>query len=94
MRISSGGWPKVTEVRTLPFAPYPIVIAVSGGVYARYTNGEYTAKGVYNDRPVYKNGQWSIYYRVSGFAANNWVLDFNDVSEEWDGTVAYNKELL
>ena len=92
---SSGGWPKIAEIDTVPHIPYPLSIYVSGGVYADHTNGVFTAEGVYyNERPVYKNGSWSIYYRISGYAANNWVLDFNDVSEEWDGTVAYNSVLI
>ena len=53
-------------------------------------NGVYTADGTYNDHPIYKYSYWSIYYRVSGY----WVLDFNDVSEDWDGTVATQNTLF
>ena len=45
---------------------YPGSIATIGGVYASHHNGVFTADGAYNDRPVYRNGAWSIYYRVSG----------------------------
>ena len=69
---------------------YPESITTIGGVYASYYNGLFTANGTYNNRPVYKNGGWSIYYRVSGY----WALDFYDVSEDWDGTVAIQNELF
>ena len=49
---------------------------------------------IYNERPVYRNGGWSIYYRISGYATNQWVLDFNDVSEDWDGTLAIQTEVF
>ena len=93
-RSGSDNWPKITESLRYPGGDYPELIFASGGVYASLANGLYSAEGTYNDRPVYKNGGWSIYYRVSGYAANNWVLDFNDVSEDWDGTVAYNSDLI
>ena len=83
-RAPEDNWPGV----------YPESITTVGGVYASRANGVYTADGTYNDRPVYKNGGWSIYYRVSGYAANDWVLDFNGVSEDWDGTVAIQSSLL
>ena len=72
---------------------YPESIVTIGGVYGDRANGVYTADGTYNERPIYKNGGWSIYFRTSGYAANQWVLDFNDVSEEWDGTVAIQQNL-
>ena len=93
-RSGSDNWPYVRELLTIPGEDYPEVISTLGGVYEDSANGYYTAEGTYNDRPVYKNGDWSIYYRVSGYAANHWVLDFNEVSEDWDGTVAYNSELI
>ena len=83
-RSPSDNWPGV----------YPQSIITIGGVYASRSNGVFTADGTYNDRPVYRNGDWSIFYRVSGYAANQWVLDFNDVSEDWDGTVAIQTELF
>ena len=46
-RSGSDNWPGVD--------PESIIIAI-GGVYARYTNGAFTADGDYNDHPVYKNG--------------------------------------
>ena len=81
-------------------AIYPSSIYVYGGPYGSYTNGEFTIQDTFNDRPVYKgpgsSGEWSIYYRVSviGSAPNKWVLDYNDVSEEWDGTVAFQDTLF
>ena len=80
-------------------AVYPESIKAIGGVYASRANGVYTAQSeTYNDRPVYKgpdgSTSWSIYYRVSGYATNDWVLDFNDVSEDWDGTVAIQSSLF
>ena len=96
VRISADGWPKIVELPTFPVKRYPDIFVI-GGVYEDDTNGVYTAEGIlYNDHPVYKSGdrRWSIYYRISGYAANNWVLDFNDVSEDWDGTVAYNSDLV
>jgi hypothetical protein len=54
------------------------------------SDGQYTASGsYYNNAPVFQrvsNGTtWSLYKRSSG----SWVVDFNTVSEDWDGTVAY-----
>lgn len=76
---------------------YPSSLYIVGGVYSSRTNGVFTVSDTtYNDRPVYKGGNndaWSIYYRVSGYAANKWVLDFNEVSEEWSGTVAISETL-
>jgi hypothetical protein len=83
-RSPESNWPGV----------FPDSIITIGGVYASQSNGVYTANGDYNDRPIYKNGGWSIYYRISGYATNSWVLDFNDVSEDWSGTVATQKELF
>ena len=78
-RATADNWPGV----------YPVSITTVGGVYASLSNGVYTADGTYNDHPIYKNGDWSIYYRISGY----WVLDFNNVNEEWDGTVAIQTAL-
>ena len=80
-RAPEDNWPGV----------FPESIVTIGGVYASRANGVYTSDGSekYNDRPIYRNGGWSIYYRESGY----WVLDFNDVSEEWDGTVAIQNSL-
>ena len=43
----------------------------------------------YNNAPLFTrqgNGTtWSLYKRPNG----NWYVDFNAVSEDWDGTVAY-----
>ena len=83
-RAPEDNWPGV----------YPESIVTIVGVYTSRSNGVFTVDGDYNDRPIYRNGGWSIYYRVSGYAANQWVLDFNDVSEDWDGTVAIQTELF
>ena len=69
---------------------YPQSIVTIGGVYDHLANGVFTADATYNDRPVYKNGDWSIYYRIAGY----WVLDFDDVDEEWSGTVAIQDNLF
>ena len=92
-------WPDIFTVSTIPSHDYPFIIAVFGprlmDTDLESINGIYIDEDTYNDHPVYKNRDgWSIYYRISGYAANNWVLDSNDVSEDWDGTVAYNSELL
>ena len=80
-------WPRI----------YPRQFSLHGGVYSQHSNGDWMATGeIYNDRPVYRGGRsnWAVYYRVSGYAANKWVLDFNDVSEDWDGTVAIQSTLF
>lgn len=84
IRIQKGGpegaWPGV----------YPQTIVVIGGTYASSSNGVYTADGTYNNRPIYKKGRWSIYYRKAGY----WVTDFNAVSEDWKGTVGIQNTLF
>ncbi len=56
-----------------------------------YFNAEYACLGeIYNNAPVYKsvnsgNEQFSIYRREDG----KWYADFNEISEEWTGTIAY-----
>jgi len=50
---------------------------------------------MYNGYPIYKGGNnnnWSIYRRSGGAAEDQWVLDFNDVSDEWSGTVAHSRD--
>lgn len=57
------------------------------------SDGQYVESGTYyNDAPVYTRAgtagsgiTWSLYKRSNG----SWVVDFNTVSEDWDGTVAY-----
>ena len=85
-RNAEDNWPAI----------YPATFSLYGGIYPEHSNGEYTIIGTYNDRPLYKGGtsNWSIYYRVSGYAPNQWVLDFDDVSEEWEGTVAIQETLF
>lgn len=82
-RSATENWPSV----------FPDSIVLIGGVYRDRANGVYKVQGVYNDRPIYKGGRnnaWSVYYRKAGY----WVLDFNDVSEKWSGTVAIQKTLF
>ena len=64
---------------------------VQGTPYASNGSaGEYLASGqIYNNAPVYQRVAgstiWSLYKRANG----KWHVDFNAVSEDWDGTVAY-----
>ena len=85
IRIQQGGpeaaWPGV----------YPESIVSIGGTYGESTNGVFTADGTFNDRLVYKRGGWSIYYRKK---LGYWVRDFNDVSEDWSGTVGIQRTLF
>lgn len=72
---------------------YPQSFVTIGGTYGSTTQLEVvTADGVLNGRPIYKsaNGGWSIYYRSAGY----WARDFNDVSDEWDGTVGIQDNLF
>ena len=91
--------PKPGESRRMRRGPednwpaiYPATFRVYGGVYPQHSNGDYSIEGTYNDRPLYRGGSsnWAIYYREGGF----WALDFNDVSEDWDGTVATQTTLF
>jgi hypothetical protein len=56
------------------------------------SDGQYTESGsYYNNAPVYQRTgstgvTWSLYKRANG----SWYVDFNTVSEDWDGTVAYS----
>ena len=69
VHISSSGWSKVTVAHTMVGTHFVDAISVRGGVYADCTNGINTLVATHNDRAVYRsrNGQWSIYYRVSGY---------------------------
>lgn len=66
-------------------------VTVQGAPYASNGSaGEYAFTGdIYNNAPVYERIEgsttWSLYKRSSG----SWYVDFNTVSEDWDGTVAY-----
>lgn len=57
------------------------------------STGTYRRTDTYNEEPVYtfNNGidTWSVYKRLDIDGASNWVLDVDDVSEEWTGTVAH-----
>lgn len=77
----------VTQIESLALSIY-----VAGFPYASRHNGKFTMTDFqYNGKPVWANGRWSIYFRKSGYKANRWVLDFNDVGEEWSGTVAWSE---
>jgi hypothetical protein len=75
----------VVSFRTAKVNVQGIAYATSGG-----SAGDYAFSGqIYNSAPVYtRQGggtTWSLYKRANGI----WVVDFNTVSEDWDGTVAY-----
>lgn len=72
-------------------SPPPFHIHVNGFPYASQHNGQFTMTDFqYNGKPVWTNNNWSIYFRTSGYKANRWVLDFDNVGEEWSGTVAWS----
>ena len=56
-----------------------------------YHNGDYTFKGeIYKNAPVYTaSNDYHMYRRSTGRWAGHWVIDFNDIDEEWSGTIAY-----
>ncbi|WP_018691714.1 hypothetical protein [Algicola sagamiensis] len=64
---------------------WPKHLEVSGANYPNDSSGEYSLKENYGNGPVYSNGVYSLYQRENG----HWVLDFNEISEVWDGTVNY-----
>ena len=63
---------------------------IYGAPYSSQTNGEYVLQSdAVNGYPVYKKEgtAWSFYQRTD----QKWYLDFNDVNEDWDGTVMYSE---
>src|SRR5690606_3725674 len=63
-------------------------IVIGGAAYSSYTTGVYSWDGtVYNGKPVFQRQAggvtWSVYQRSNG----RWCLDFDDVNEDWSGTV-------
>jgi len=70
-------------------------LEVSGLPYAARHNGEFILTSTYKNNPVYtsvKDKKWVIYKRVTErVTKNKWVLDFNAISEEYDGTVAWSE---
>ena len=79
---------------------YPETIATFGGSYWTLVNGKagtvdlpnliFTIQGEYNNRPLYRNGTWRIYYRQS---ANKWVLGFTEPGENYsDGTTGIKSD--
>lgn len=71
--------------------PSPVDVFVSGSpAYQSRTVGTYKATSrTHAGAPVYERNAggyvWSLYRRRNG----KWYLDFNEVSEEWSGTVGY-----
>ena len=73
-------------------------VHVYGVPYASLgSNGDYTVSGeTYSGAPVYTRtdastgSTWSLYKRANG----SWYVDFNDVSEDWDGTIAYTNQAM
>ncbi len=71
-------------------------VSVSDAAYwSLGTAGDYTFSGqIYNNAPVYQRVSsgytWSLYKRSNG----NWHIDFNTVSEDWDGTIAYTDQAM
>ena len=64
------------------------VVAVGGMPYGASTDGQFIFTGTfYEGAPVYEHetSGWSLYSRANG----KWYVDFNEVSEDWSGTVAY-----
>ena len=55
--------------------------------YPQYSDGQFVFSGAYDGYPVFthQTSGWKIYRRGNG----SWFMDFNAVSEDWDGTVAY-----
>ena len=80
-------WNKPTYACTATPAYY-----VRGFPYSDRADGKYIFDGVvHNGRPVYQHSDgksvWSLYQRDNGF----WYVDFNDVSEDYDGSIGYTK---
>ncbi|KIG16656.1 hypothetical protein DB30_04275 [Enhygromyxa salina] len=66
-------------------------VLLGGMPYTSSTDGEYLFSGeVYQGAPVYVHATsgWSLYRRANG----KWHLDFDDISEDWAGTVAYTTD--
>jgi hypothetical protein len=68
-------------------------IYVFNSPYAETTVGEYTLdNSEYNGAPVYKRtaggSTYSLYRRKNGY----WYLDFNEISEDYDGSVSYSDD--
>ncbi|KIG12877.1 hypothetical protein DB30_00944 [Enhygromyxa salina] len=64
-------------------------VVLGGAPYTSQTTGVYTFTGAtHNGKPVFEHQgggrTWSLYQRSNG----RWCLDFNDVSDDHDGTVA------
>ena len=68
-------------------------VSVSGSAYASITTGEYDYAFKYNSYPVYQfpsgGYTFSIYRRSNGY----WYLDFNDVSEDYAGSIDYSLQV-
>jgi len=63
-------------------------VTLAGMPYSASTDGEYFPTGeLYQEAPVYvhPNGDRHLYRRADG----RWYVDYNAVSEDWSGTLAY-----
>ena len=63
-------------------------IYVFNSPYTSTSAGEYTLSTEYNDAPVYQQGEYSLYRRQNGY----WYLDFNEISEDYDGSISYSDD--
>ena len=82
----------------LEYSNHGFVIAhkvISTGLVP-YHNDDYIFEGeIYNNAPVYRatndhgTYRFHMYRRSAGSVAGHWVIDFDDIDEEWSGTVAY-----
>jgi len=74
------------------FAMRMDTIEMDGLAYTAYSAGEYVYTGeTYEGAPVFTHtvSGWKLYRRATG----RWHVDFNDVSEDWDGTIAQTQTL-
>jgi len=65
-------------------------INVMDAPYEYMTDGAYEQNGTYNSHPIYTRESHG--YTLSVYRRNNgrWYLDFNDVSEDWSGTLSWS----
>ena len=64
-------------------------IYVFNSPYASTSAGEYTLTATeYNNAPVYQHGSYSLYRRQNGY----WYLDFNEISEDYAGSISYSDD--
>ncbi|MGB1016857.1 MAG: fascin domain-containing protein [Nannocystaceae bacterium] len=67
-------------------------VYMGGLAYNDISSGQYVFTGtIYQGAPVYEhasNAMWKLYRRANG----KWHVDFNDISEDWDGTIAHTTD--